>query len=244
MKNIKHLVLSLWLFACLLIGFVQAQTEFTTYQDPQQAFSIAYPADWQVVPETDAVSIDADEDTGFYIYAEPLGPEDLEDFVSLTPSTLMDMTLAGMRQEIPDLQVVETNEVTVDGFPAMALRFNATDQATQVSLTGRLVVFASEDHFFILASVSDVASYPQVEPVLEEMHASFTLAPDEPPVDDDPMNRQRWLMRPMIRQRWLMRPMIPQRRLMSLMIRRRRRKILSTCAPPPRPLRAPLAVRG
>ena len=185
MKHTRHIVFSLWLIA----AFVQAQTGLTSYQDPQQAFSIAHPADWQVETDEEGVKLNADGDTGFFIYAERLEPENLKYFRALTPGALADLTSDGMRQELPDFQVVEKTDVRVGGFPATALRYNATDPETQVPVTGRMVVFVSQDRFFILVSSSDVDTYPQYEPVLEQMHASFTLTaqaliPDIPPVDN------------------------------------------------------------
>ena len=184
-KSIKPLVLSLWLLA----AFVQAQTavpqtEFATYEDPQGVFSVAYPTDWQLVSSEDSVDITADADTGFYIYAERLGPEDLTELSSLTPLALADLTLEGVQQEAPSFTVVETTDVTVGGFPAIARRFSANDEETQASVMGRMTTFVSEDHFFILLMTSDAAGYPQVEGALEQMYASFTLETPTPnPLD-------------------------------------------------------------
>ena len=188
-KSIKPLVLSLWLLA----AFGQAQkavpqTEFATYEDPQGVFSVAYPADWQLAPSGEGVEITADADTGFYIYAERLGPEDLTELSSLTPLALADLTLEGVQQEAPSFTVVETTDVTVGGFPAIARRFSANDEDTQAPTMGRMTTFVSEDHFFILLMISDAASYEQDEPMLEQIYASFTPATPTTPAPN-PLDR-------------------------------------------------------
>ena len=188
-KSIKPLVLSLWLLA----AFVQAQkavpqTEFATYEDPQGVFSVAYPADWQLAPSGEGVEITADADTGFYVFAERLGPEDVAELSSMTPRALADLALQGVQQEAPNFTVVETTDVTVGGFPAVARRFSATAEDTQAPTMGRMTTFVSEDHFFILLMISDAASYEQDEPMLEQIYASFTPATPTTPAPN-PLDR-------------------------------------------------------
>ena len=168
----------------------------STHADPQDGFSISYPADWSLMPEeitpTDdywvlataywAPKADYGFTPEFAVWWERLDAQ-------MSVETYFDIVVRDLRS-IPGYRLISQDSVTINGVPAIIhVSAEASDHGELMYFEG---YFVQNGTAWIIQCACHSDSYDSLGPVFESMVDSFRLTgnvPDQPSSQTNPFMR-------------------------------------------------------
>ncbi|MDD3713632.1 MAG: DcrB-related protein, partial [Atribacterota bacterium] len=166
----------------LSLSFIAYGQNFVPYQNPQKGFSIQVPAGWQQSAQD------------FYgqeviYFISPM--ESQQDFFQENISIMifplqyqMDLdTLANMytqqsQSQIPNLQVVQSQNITIGNVPAKYALYTGSMQ--QMNMAFLVVYIINQNQAYILQCTSDANKYQQYQAVFSQVLGSFSFMAVQP----------------------------------------------------------------
>ena len=189
-KNLFFVFIVLLVFGGSTLSNAQ---NFIPYQNPAKGFSIQVPNGWQQTAQN------------FYgqeiiYFLAPL--ESQQDFfqenisIMILPlqgqvnlDTLANMYTQQSQTQIPNLQAVQSQDITLANVPAKYALYTGTMQ--QMNMAFLVVYIINQNQAYILQCTSDANKYQQYQPLFSQVLGSFTLIPIQPmPQQPTPFQQQ------------------------------------------------------
>jgi len=179
-KKMSILIIMLLIFGAAICVHSQ---NFIPYQNAQKGFSLQVPNNWQqssqdfygqeVVYFLSPLESQQDffqENISIMIF--PLqGPLDLD--------TLSNMYTQQSQAQIPNLQVVQSQNINLSNVPAKYVLYTGSMQ--QVNMAFLVVYVITQNQAFIIQCTSDANKYQQYQSTFSQVLGSFTLIQQEQP---------------------------------------------------------------
>ena len=154
---------------------ITSESEFLTYDDIITGFSMKYPPDWETTQHIDKTVTflaprESNSDTnpaGIGIMVKDIGS-------NTTLASFTQMQLSTLKKLYPDIQVLESVEITFLGHPAHIIKFTATD-STQNLRKAMQIWFKEDTKAYLILYKSDNENYSKYLPTLEKMINSFYI---------------------------------------------------------------------
>ena len=154
---------------------ITSESDFLTYDDIITGFSMKYPADWERSQHIDkSVTFlaprESNSDTnpaGIGIMVKDIGS-------NTTLASFTHAQLDTLKKLYPDIQVLESAEITFLAHPAHMIKFTATD-STQNLRKAMQIWFKEDTKAYLILYKSDNENYSKYLPTLEKMLNSFYI---------------------------------------------------------------------
>jgi len=178
-KKIISIIVMILIFS---ISFIVYGQNFVPYQNPQKGFSLQVPTGWQQSAQN------------FYgqeviYFISPM--ESQQDFFQENISIMifplqyqMDLdTLANMytqqsQSQIPNLQVVQSQNIAIGNIPAKYALYTGSMQ--QMNMAFLVVYIINQNQAYILQCTSDANKYQQYQSVFSQVLGSFSFMAAQP----------------------------------------------------------------
>jgi hypothetical protein len=161
-------------------------TDFTVYEDLKLGFRVKYYSQWTVeqVEGMDAVifysPLENERDTvqeNVIVSVRKLQPGDPADI-----HQYVDRELAAMKEEYPELRVIESTATTMEDNPAHKIVYITGEElAGELSITVQVGAIKG-DNLYLLTYTSVISTYNKYLPIFEKMVSSFEIVEQVKPV--------------------------------------------------------------
>ncbi|HCU21880.1 MAG TPA: hypothetical protein DF698_03115, partial [Candidatus Atribacteria bacterium] len=178
-KKIISILIMVGIFSVSLLAYGQ---NFVPYQNPQKGFSIQVPAGWQQTAQ-DFYG----QEVIYFISPTESQQDYFQENISIMIFTLqyqMDLdTLANMyiqqsQYQIPNLQVVQSQNITLGNVPAKYALYTGSMQ--QMNMAFLVVYIINQNQAYILQCTSDANKYQQYQSLFSQVLGSFSFMAVQP----------------------------------------------------------------
>lgn len=151
-------------------------SDFLTYDDILSGFSIKYPPDWQLEQGINrALTLKAPKDgSSSDTFPAGLAITSKEVPANLSLSAITQTQLSTLKSLFPDINLLESGEITFTGRPAYKIVFTATD-ADQQFKKGMQTWFKEGTKAYLITYKADVDSFSKYLSTVEQMLNSFYI---------------------------------------------------------------------
>jgi hypothetical protein len=148
-------------------------SEFLTYYDLINGFSIKYPHDWERAQHIDkSVTFLAPRESNSDTNPAGLGIMVIEVVSNNTLASITQNQLNKLKNLYPDIQILESMETIFLGHPSHMIIFTATDN-TQSMRKAMQIWFKEDNKAFLMTYKSDNQRYSKYLPTIDKMLNSF-----------------------------------------------------------------------
>ena len=151
-------------------------SDFLTYDDILSGFSIKYPPDWQLEQGINrALTLKAPKDgSSSDTFPAALAITVKEVPANLSLSSITQTQLSTLKSLFPDINLLESGEITFTGRPAYKIVFTATD-ADQQFKKGMQIWFKEGTKAYLITYKADVDYFSKYLSTVEQMLNSFYI---------------------------------------------------------------------
>src|SRR4029079_8763317 len=156
----------------LLIYTTVSESEFLTYDDLITGFSIKYPPDWDRAQHIDkSITFTAPKESNSNTIPAGLGIIfKVASNVSL--SYISQTQLNTLKNLYPDINILESSDITFAGHPAHKIIFTATDSTLHLRKAMQ-IWFKDDTKIYLITYKADVEKFPQYLLTIENMLNTF-----------------------------------------------------------------------
>jgi len=178
-KKVVFILIMIFIFSISYSAYGQ---NFIPYQNPQKGFSIQVPADWQQSGQ-DLYG----QEVIYFISPMESQQDYFQENISIMIFPLqyqMDLeALANMyaqqsQYQIPNLQVVQTQNITIGNVPAKYALYTGSMQ--QMNMAFLVVYIINQNQAYILQCTSDANKYQQYQSIFSQVLGSFSFMAVQP----------------------------------------------------------------
>ena len=157
----------------LLIYTSVSESEFLTYDDLITGFSIKYPPDWDRAQHIDkSITFTAPKESNSNTIPAGLGIIFKEVSSNVSLSYISQTQLNTLKNLYPDINILESSDITFAGHPAHKIIFTATDSTLHLRKAMQ-IWFKDDTKKYLLLYKADVEKFPQYLPTIEKMLNTF-----------------------------------------------------------------------
>lgn len=157
----------------LLIYTSVSESEFLTYDDLITGFSIKYPPDWERAQHIDkSITFIAPKESNSDTFPAGLGIIFKEVASNMSLSYISQTQLNTLKNLYPDINILETSDITFAGHPAHKIIFTATDNTSHLRKAMQ-IWFMDDTKAYMITYKADVEKFPQYLPTIEKMLNTF-----------------------------------------------------------------------
>jgi hypothetical protein len=151
-------------------------SDFLTYDDILSGFSIKYPPDWQLEQGINrALTLKAPKDgSSSDTFPAGLGIISKEVPANLSLSAITQTQLSTLKSLYPDINLLESGEITFTGRPAYKIVFTATDSDQQFKKAMQ-IWFKEGTKAYLITYKADVDSFSKYLSTVDQMLNSFYI---------------------------------------------------------------------
>lgn len=156
----------------LLVYASVSESEFLTYDDLITGFSIKYPPDWERAQHIDeSITFVSPKESNSDTFPAGLGIIfKVASNVSL--SYISQTQLNTLKNLYPDINILESSDITFAGHPAHKIIFTATDNTSHLRKAMQ-IWFKDDTKVYLITYKADVEKFPQYLPTIEKMLNTF-----------------------------------------------------------------------
>lgn len=155
----------------LLVYTSVSESEFLTYDDLITGFSIKYPPDWERAQHIDkSITFIAPKDSDTFPAGLGIIFKEVASNVSL--SYISQTQLNTLKNLYPDINILESSDITFAGHPAHKIIFTATDNTSHLRKAMQ-IWFKDDTKAYLITYKADVEKFPQYLPTIEKMLNTF-----------------------------------------------------------------------
>ena len=157
----------------LLIYTSVSESEFLTYDDLITGFSIKYPPDWERAQHIDkSITFIAPKESNSDTFPAGLGIIFKEVASNMSLSYISQTQLNTLKNLYPDINILESSDITFAGHPAHKIIFTATDNTSHLRKAMQ-IWFKDDTKAYLITYKADVEKFPQYLPTIEKMLNTF-----------------------------------------------------------------------
>ncbi|MGB8158570.1 MAG: PsbP-related protein [Nitrososphaeraceae archaeon] len=157
----------------LLIYTSVSESEFLTYDDLITGFSIKYPPDWDRAQHIDkSITFTAPKESNSNTFPAGLGIIFKEVSSNVSLSYISKTQLNTLKNLYPDINILESSDITFAGHPAHKIIFTATDNTSHLRKAMQ-IWFKDDTKKYLILYKADVEKFPQYLPTIEKMLNTF-----------------------------------------------------------------------
>ena len=157
----------------LLVYTSVSESEFLTYDDLITGFSIKYPPNWDRAQHIDkSITFIAPKETNSDTFPAGLGIFFKEVASNATLSYITQTQLNTLKNLYPDINILESSDITFAGHPAHKIIFTATDNTSHLRKAMQ-IWFKDDTKAYLITYKADVEKFPQYLPTIEKMLNTF-----------------------------------------------------------------------
>ena len=157
----------------LLIYTSVSESEFLTYDDLITGFSIKYPPDWDRAQHIDkSITFIAPKESNSDTFPAGLGIIFKEVASNMSLSFISQTQLNTLKNLYPDINILESYDITFAGHPAHKIIFTATDNTSHLRKAMQ-IWFKDDTKAYLITYKADVEKFPQYLPTIEKMLNTF-----------------------------------------------------------------------
>lgn len=157
----------------LLIYTSVSESEFLTYDDLITGFSIKYPPDWERAQHIDkSITFTAPKESNSNTIPAGLGIIFKEVSSNVSLSYISQTQLNTLKNLYPDINILESSDITFAGHPAHKIIFTATDNTSHLRKAMQ-IWFKDDTKAYLITYKADVEKFPQYLPTIEKMLNTF-----------------------------------------------------------------------
>lgn len=157
----------------LLIYTSVSESEFLTYDDLITGFSIKYPPDWESAQHIDkSITFIAPKESNSDTFPAGLGIIFKEVASNVSLSYISQTQLNTLKNLYPDINILESSDITFAGHPAHKIIFTATDSTLHLRKAMQ-IWFKDDTKKYLILYKADVEKFPQYLPTIEQMLNTF-----------------------------------------------------------------------
>jgi photosystem II reaction center protein PsbP len=157
----------------LLIYTSVSESEFLTYDDLITGFSIKYPPDWERAQHIDkSITFIAPKESNSDTFPAGLGIIFKEVASNMSLSFISQTQLNTLKNLYPDINILESSDITFAGHPAHKIIFTATDNTSHLRKAMQ-IWFKDDTKAYLITYKADVEKFPQYLPTIEKMLNTF-----------------------------------------------------------------------
>jgi eukaryotic-like serine/threonine-protein kinase len=157
----------------LLIYTSVSESDFLTYDDLITGFSIKYPPDWERAQHIDkSITFIAPKESNFGTFPAGLGIIFKEVASNVSLSYISQTQLNTLKNLYPDINILESSDITFAGHPAHKIIFTATDNTSHLRKAMQ-IWFKDDTKKYLILYKADVEKFPQYLPTIEKMLNTF-----------------------------------------------------------------------
>jgi hypothetical protein len=157
----------------LLIYTSVSESEFLTYDDLITGFSIKYPPDWDRAQHIDkSITFIAPKESNSDTFPEGLGIIFKEVASNMSLSYISQTQLNTLKNLYPDINILESSDITFAGHPSHKIIFTATDNTLHLRKAMQ-IWFKDGTKAYLITYKADVEKFPQYLPTIEKMLNTF-----------------------------------------------------------------------
>jgi hypothetical protein len=157
----------------LLIYTSVSESEFLAYDDLITGFSIKYPPDWERAQHIDkSITFIAPKESNSDTFPAGLGIIFKEAASNMSLSYISQTQLNTLKNLYPDINILESSDITFAGHPAHKIIFTATDNTSHLRKAMQ-IWFKDDTKAYLITYKADVEKFPQYLPTIEKMLNTF-----------------------------------------------------------------------
>jgi eukaryotic-like serine/threonine-protein kinase len=157
----------------LLIYTSVSESEFLAYDDLITGFSIKYPPDWERAQHIDkSITFIAPKESNSDTFPAGLGIIFKEVASNMSLSYISQTQLNTLKNLYPDINILESSDITFAGHPAHKIIFTATDSTLHLRKAMQ-IWFKDDTKKYLILYKADVEKFPQYLPTIEKMLNTF-----------------------------------------------------------------------
>ena len=157
----------------LIIYTSVSESEFLTYDDLLTGFSIKYPPDWERAQHIDkSITFIAPKESNSDTFPAGLGIIVNEVASNVSLSYISQTQLNTLKNLYPDINILESSDITFAGHPSHKIIFTATDNTLHLR-KGMQIWFKDGTKAYLITYKADVEKFPQYLPTIEKMLNTF-----------------------------------------------------------------------
>lgn len=157
----------------LLIYTSVSESEFLTYDDLITGFSIKYPPDWERAQHIDkSITFIVPKESNSDTFPAGLGIIFKEVASNMSLSFISQTQLNTLKNLYPDINILESSDITFAGHPAHKIIFTATDSTLHLRKAMQ-IWFKDDTKAYLITYKADVEKFPQYLPTIEKMLNTF-----------------------------------------------------------------------
>ena len=157
----------------LLIYTSVSESEFLTYDDLITGFSIKYPPDWERAQHIDkSITFIVPKESNSDTFPAGLGIIFKEVASNMSLSFISQTQLNTLKNLYPDINILESSDITFAGHPAHKIIFTATDNTSHLRKAMQ-IWFKDDTKAYLITYKADVEKFPQYLPTIEKMLNTF-----------------------------------------------------------------------
>jgi hypothetical protein len=157
----------------LLIYTSVSESEFLAYDDLITGFSIKYPPDWERAQHIDkSITFIAPKESNSDTFPAGLGIIFKEVASNMSLSYISQTQLNTLKNLYPDINILESSDITFAGHPAHKIIFTATDNTSHLRKAMQ-IWFKDDTKAYLITYKADVEKFPQYLPTIEKMLNTF-----------------------------------------------------------------------
>jgi PsbP-like protein len=157
----------------LLIYTSVSESEFLAYDDLITGFSIKYPPDWERAQHIDkSITFIAPKESNSDTFPAGLGIIFKEVASNMSLSYISQTQLNTLKNLYPDINILESSDITFAGHPAHKIIFTATDSTLHLRKAMQ-IWFKDDTKAYLITYKADVEKFPQYLPTIEKMLNTF-----------------------------------------------------------------------
>ncbi|MGC2429687.1 MAG: PsbP-related protein [Nitrososphaeraceae archaeon] len=157
----------------LLIYTSVSESEFLTYDDLITGFSIKYPPDWERAQHIDkSITFIAPKESNSDTFPAGLGIIFKEVASNMSLSYISQTQLNTLKNLYPNINILESSDITFAGHPAHKIIFTATDNTSHLRKAMQ-IWFKDDTKAYLITYKADVEKFPQYLPTIEKMLNTF-----------------------------------------------------------------------
>ena len=150
-----------------------SESEFLTYDDLITGFSIKYPPDWERAQHIDkSITFIAPKENNSDTFPAGLGIIFKEVASNMSLSYISQTQLNTLKNLYPDINILESSDITFAGHPAHKIIFTATDNTSHLRKAMQ-IWFKDDTKAYLITYKADVEKFPQYLPTIETMLNTF-----------------------------------------------------------------------
>jgi len=157
----------------LLVYASVSESEFLTYDDLITGFSIKYPPDWDRAQHIDkSITFVSPKESNSDTFPAGLGIIFKEVASNMSLSFISQTQLNTLKNLYPDINILESSDITFAGHPAHKIIFTATDNTSHLRKAMQ-IWFKDDTKAYLITYKADVEKFPQYLPTIEKMLNTF-----------------------------------------------------------------------